>query len=135
MDGWNGYETEENRQWSFAGSLFYSIICITTIGYGDQTPKTQAGKIVTIAYAVIGIPLMVLCLTNTGNAMATCFRFIYWRMCCFLCTVPASGSSGSYGGGSRPSGIGLPPHIRRRARARSNRSLPHPVSAITGILS
>ena len=28
-----------------AGSLFYSIIIISTIGYGDQTPKTQWGKV------------------------------------------------------------------------------------------
>ena len=27
------------------GSLFYAIVCITTIGYGDQTPKTILGKL------------------------------------------------------------------------------------------
>jgi hypothetical protein len=31
-DGWNGYEEANNTQWSLAGSLFYSIIVITTIG-------------------------------------------------------------------------------------------------------
>ena len=40
-DGWNGHESHTKRQWTLTGSLFYSIICITTIGYGDQTPKTQ----------------------------------------------------------------------------------------------
>ena len=48
--GWNGYEDQDKIQWTFAGSLFYSIACITTIGYGDQTPKTQTGKFVTIIY-------------------------------------------------------------------------------------
>ena len=72
--GWNGHESHEKTQWTFAGSLFYSIICITTIGYGDQTPKTTAGKCVTIVYAIVGMPLMLFCLSNTGHAMAQSFR-------------------------------------------------------------
>jgi hypothetical protein len=31
-DGWNGFEDENQTQWSLTGSLFYSIIVITTIG-------------------------------------------------------------------------------------------------------
>lgn len=97
--GWNGYESHDKTQWTFTGSLFYSIICITTIGYGDQvkeleqandaldnsavaihsilkTPKTPTGKLVTIFYAVLGIPLMLFFLTNTGYAMAQSFRYL-----------------------------------------------------------
>lgn len=31
-DGWDGDEDITKTQWTFAGSLFYSIIVITTIG-------------------------------------------------------------------------------------------------------
>lgn len=33
-----------------------------------------AGKISTIFYAIIGIPLMLLCLSNIGDIMASSFR-------------------------------------------------------------
>lgn len=77
--GWNGYENEDKIQWTFAGSLFYAINCITTIGYGDLTTKTQIGKMVTILYSLIGIPLFFVCMSNTGSALANSFRFVYWK--------------------------------------------------------
>ena len=43
--GWDGSEDENKMKWTFPGSLFYSIVLISTIGYGDQTPKTQWGKV------------------------------------------------------------------------------------------
>ncbi|KAJ3651694.1 hypothetical protein Zmor_017715 [Zophobas morio] len=57
-----------------------------TESYGHISPKTQWGKVVTIFYAILGIPLMLLCLSNIGDIMATSFRFLYWRVCCYLCT-------------------------------------------------
>ncbi|KAL0126735.1 hypothetical protein PUN28_005239 [Cardiocondyla obscurior] len=87
-EGWNGNEEEDKAQWTFAGALFYSIIVITTIGYGHIAPKTKNGKVVTIFYAILGIPLMLLCLSNIGDVMATSFRFLYWKVCCYVCTKP-----------------------------------------------
>lgn len=84
--GWDGSEDPAVRQWTFAGALFYSIIVITTIGYGHIAPKTQIGKVTTIFYAILGIPLMLLCLSNIGDIMAHSFRFLYWRICCYACT-------------------------------------------------
>lgn len=46
------------------------------------------GKIVTILYAIIGIPLMLFCLSNIGHTMANSFKFIYWKCCCYLCVKP-----------------------------------------------
>ncbi|XP_050093309.1 uncharacterized protein LOC126576184 [Anopheles aquasalis] len=85
-DGWDGNEDVNQIQWTFFGALFYSIIVITTIGYGHIAPKTAMGKISTIFYAILGIPLMLLCLSNIGDIMASSFRFLYWRVCCYVCT-------------------------------------------------
>lgn len=61
---------------------FYSLL-----GYGNVTCKTPLGRIVTMVYALIGIPLMFLCLANLGNLLAETFRFSYKRICCicFCC--------------------------------------------------
>lgn len=41
--------------WSWLDSIYFSIITLTTIGYGDFSPVTEAGKIFTIAYIIVGV--------------------------------------------------------------------------------
>merc|ERR1711892_17708 len=86
VKGWDGHEELDKRKWTFPGSLFYSVVLISTIGYGDQTPKTQWGKLVTIIYSILGIPLFFLCLGHIGETLSRTFRFLYWRVCCVTCT-------------------------------------------------
>ena len=41
--------------WSWVDSLYFSVITLTTIGYGDFSPATDAGKIFTLVYTMIGL--------------------------------------------------------------------------------
>lgn len=88
VEGYDGKEVDDvERQWSVSGSLLYSITVITTIGYGNLAPKTGPGKVVTIIYALIGIPLMLLCLSNLGTFMASSFQFAFGKLyCCLWCS-------------------------------------------------
>jgi len=49
-------------------------------GYGHVAPKTKWGRLVTIVYALVGIPLTFLYLSNMGDFMAKCFRVFYQKV-------------------------------------------------------
>lgn len=50
--------------WSYIDSLYFSVVTLTTIGYGDFAPQTDEGKLFTILYIIIGIG-MILSFINT----------------------------------------------------------------------
>ncbi len=44
--------------WSWIDSFYFSVITLTTIGYGDFSPQTDAGKVFTMFYIVIGLGII-----------------------------------------------------------------------------
>ncbi|KAF6036877.1 KCNK18 [Bugula neritina] len=58
---------------------------ITTIGYGVIAPKTPWGRMVCVAYTIIGLPIMFICLAGIGDVLADIFRFSYAILCCCGC--------------------------------------------------
>ncbi|CAL8403094.1 unnamed protein product [Arctogadus glacialis] len=62
------------RQWKFAGSFYFAISVITTIGYGHTVPCTDAGKAFCMIYAVLGIPLTLVMFQSLGERMNTLVR-------------------------------------------------------------
>lgn len=57
------------ENWSYLDSFYFSAITLATVGYGDFSPHTDAGKLLTVFYIFCGIGLLVALLTRFAEAL------------------------------------------------------------------
>ncbi|CAL8362952.1 unnamed protein product [Lota lota] len=89
-----GVDTSSNSttftsQWDLASAFFFSGTIITTIGFGNISPKTEGGQLFCICYALVGIPMFGFLLVGVGDHLGTGLRkviakvetlFLKWRV-------------------------------------------------------
>uniref|UniRef100_A0A8C5CRB5 Potassium channel, subfamily K, member 18 n=1 Tax=Gadus morhua TaxID=8049 RepID=A0A8C5CRB5_GADMO len=69
-----------SRKMDFFGSMFFCCTVFTTVGYGEIYPVTLLGKVVCILYAMVGIPLMLLVMSDVGDVLAVLLSRAYRRI-------------------------------------------------------
>ncbi|XP_023330975.1 TWiK family of potassium channels protein 7 [Eurytemora carolleeae] len=104
--GYDGTD-EFSRDFSFASSILFTITIMTTVGYGHIAPKTMASKMFCIAYALVGIPLMLVFMGKIGDWLAVTFRWLYSRIFCRCCRARRRDSE-------------LPPDVDRKGHGINN---------------
>ena len=46
------------EDWSWVDSVYFSVIAVTTVGFGDITPSTDASKVFTVVYVLTGMSIV-----------------------------------------------------------------------------
>jgi hypothetical protein len=59
------------EDWSLLDSLYFCVVTLTTIGYGDFAPKTTLGKLVTIFYIFAGIGIIAAFIGTVADRMSS----------------------------------------------------------------
>jgi hypothetical protein len=54
--------------WTIVQAFYFSVITLTTVGYGDLTPTTAGTQMFTVIYILLGIGVLVALLTSIAQA-------------------------------------------------------------------
>jgi voltage-gated potassium channel len=57
------------EHWSLVNAIYFCVVTLGTVGYGDITPATEAGKFFTVMYIIVGLSVI-------GGFLATLGRLI-----------------------------------------------------------
>lgn len=56
------------EDWSVVDSLYFSVVTLATIGYGDLTPTTDIAKLFSILYIFVGVGILGVFISTVAHA-------------------------------------------------------------------
>ncbi|XP_029298041.1 potassium channel subfamily K member 4 [Cottoperca gobio] len=70
----NNLPVNFTSRWDLASAFFFCGTIITTIGFGNLSPRTRYGQLFCVCYALVGIPMFGILLAGVGDHMGTVLR-------------------------------------------------------------
>lgn len=55
--------------WSWIDALYFSVATVSTVGFGDLSPRTDIGKLFTVVYIFVGVGIFVLLFAQFARAL------------------------------------------------------------------
>ncbi|CAB07375.3 Potassium channel domain-containing protein [Caenorhabditis elegans] len=71
--------SQQKMDWDFWNAVLFAGTICTTIGYGHIYPMTDAGRMLTMIFALFGIPLMLLVLQDFGKLLTITMKFPWFQ--------------------------------------------------------
>ena len=67
------WQSEQPQQWSYFVSLYFAYTSLLTIGYGDFTPMSNAGKAFFVYWSLLAVPTLTVLISNMGDTVVKAF--------------------------------------------------------------
>lgn len=71
------YHTVEG--WRWLDALYFSLVTLATVGFGDLSPQTDFGKIFTMLYILVGLGLLAAFVNVLGQHLLRTPGGLNWR--------------------------------------------------------
>ncbi len=55
------------EKWSFLDSVYFCVVTLATVGFGDLAPQTPFGKLFTIVYIFLGVGVLAVFVTTVAE--------------------------------------------------------------------
>uniref|UniRef100_A0A0W0EZV0 Potassium channel domain-containing protein n=1 Tax=Moniliophthora roreri TaxID=221103 RepID=A0A0W0EZV0_MONRR len=63
--------------WTFGQAMYFCFISFTTIGYGDFSPKTPAGRSIFVVWALFGVATMTILISLVSEAFTSRYKNVF----------------------------------------------------------
>ncbi|UJO25095.1 Outward-rectifier potassium channel TOK1 [Fulvia fulva] len=67
---------EREQGWTYFTSLYFAFTGLLTIGYGDETPASNAGKAFFVIWSLLAVPSLTILISNMGDTIVKWFTDI-----------------------------------------------------------
>ncbi|KAG5366597.1 Outward-rectifier potassium channel TOK1 [Yarrowia sp. B02] len=57
------------EHWSYWTAVYFCLLCLTTIGYGDVYPQSSVGKAFFIVWSMAAVPMMTILISSMGDTV------------------------------------------------------------------
>ncbi|MFM2414884.1 MAG: hypothetical protein RI911_577 [Candidatus Parcubacteria bacterium] len=55
------------ENWTWMDALYFSVVTMATVGYGDHVPVTTLGKILTMPYIIVSVALFLMLVNGLSH--------------------------------------------------------------------